>query len=68
MTYTDGSPVLKDLRLTGWAFVRDVIIELGKIDEGTFRQLGYNSWSEENQFSPENNTFILRAVAGLIAH
>jgi hypothetical protein len=67
MTYTDGTPILKDLRFTGWAFIREVIIELGKIDEVAFRQLGYTHWSEENQFSPANNTAILRAVAGLVA-
>ena len=62
MTYTDGTPVLKDLRLTGWEFIRDVILELGKIDDVAFREQGYDRWSEENQFSPKNNAFILRAV------
>ena len=62
MIYTDGTPVLKDLRLTGWAFIRDVILELGKIDDVAYRELGYDNWSEENQFSPKNNAFIMRAV------
>ncbi len=62
MTYTDGTPVLKDLDLTGWQFVRDVIVELGKIDDLAFRELGYDRWSEANQFSPRNNPFILQAV------
>jgi hypothetical protein len=68
MTYTDGSPVLKDLRFTGWKFIRDVITELGKIDETAFRESGYTHWSEENQFSPKNSAYILRAIVGLIAH
>lgn len=68
MTYTDGSRVLRDLRFTGWKFVRDVIVELGKSDETAFRESGYTYWSEENQFSSKNNTYILRAIAGLIAH
>ncbi len=68
MTYTDGSSVLKDMRFTGWAFIRDVIVELGKIDAVAFRELEYNKWSEENQFSPKNNAYILRVIAGLIAH
>jgi hypothetical protein len=66
MTYTDGTPVLKDLRFTGWEFIREVLCELGKADDVAFRELGYGGWSEENQKSPKNNAFILRAVAEVV--
>ncbi len=66
MRYTDGSPVLKDLKLTGWAFIRDVIIELGKADDTAFSELGYDRWSEANQFSRQNNAFILTAVEQVV--
>jgi hypothetical protein len=62
MTYTDGTPVLKDLRLTGWAFIRDVVLELGQIDDLAFRELAYDRWSEENQRSPKNEAFMWRAI------
>jgi hypothetical protein len=62
MTYTDGTPVLKDLKLTGWAFMRDVVIELGKLDDLAFRELGYDRWSEENQRSPKNEPYLWRSV------
>lgn len=62
MRYTDGSHVLMDLNLTGWRFIRDVIIELGVVDDIAFRKLGYDRWTEANQFSKENNSFILGAV------
>lgn len=67
MRYTDGSPVLKDRKLTGWRFIRDVIIELGVVDDVAFNKLGYDSWSETNQFSPQNNAFILRAVEEVVS-
>jgi hypothetical protein len=62
MHYTDGSPVLKDLRLTGWKFIREVLEGLDKADDVGFRELGYDRWSEENQRSPKNNAFILGVV------
>ncbi len=67
MRYTDGSPVLKDLKLTGWSFIRDVIIELGVVDDVAFNKLGYDRWSEANQFSQQNNAFILRAVEEVVS-
>lgn len=66
MRYADGSPVLKDLKLTGWAFIRDVIIELGKAGDTAFRELGYDRWSEANQFSKQNNAYILTAVEQVV--
>jgi hypothetical protein len=62
MRYTDGSPVLKDEQLTGWKFIRSVLAELAQVDDQAFRELNYNNWSEENQRSPKNAPYILRAV------
>jgi hypothetical protein len=62
MRYVDGTPVLKDLRLTGWKFIRDVLEGLAKADDVAFRELGYDRWSEENQRSPKNNAYILGVV------
>lgn len=62
MRYTDGSPVLKDEELAGWQFIREVLLELGRVDDEAFRELGYDRWSEENQRSPRNDAFIFRAV------
>ena len=66
MAYTDGTPVLKDLRLTGWTFIRDVIVEFGRIDDIAFRELGYDRWSEENQRSVKNDGYMFRAVEEVI--
>lgn len=66
LRYADGSPVLKDNRLTGWRLIRDVLVELDKGDDVAFRELGYNSWSEENQRSPRNDQYILQAVAEVV--
>ena len=67
MKYTDGTPVLNDLAFTGWRFMRDVLLELGKADETAFREQAYDRWSEANQFSPKNNAYILRAVEAVAA-
>ncbi len=67
MTYIDGTPVLKDLKLTGWRFIRDVILELGRIDDIAFRELGYDRWSEENQRSPKNEAYLFRVIENVVA-
>lgn len=66
MRYTDGSPVLKDGELAGAEFIREVLLELGRVDDGAFRALGYDTWSEENQRSAKNDAFIFRAVVGVV--
>jgi hypothetical protein len=62
MRYTDGTPVLKDVQLTGWRFIRDVLAGLDSVDDVAFRELGYDRWSEVNQRSPKNDAYILRVV------
>lgn len=60
--YSDGTPVLKDLRLVGWRFVRELLGELGRADAMAFREQGYDRWSEKYQSSPQNDAYLLRAV------
>ena len=67
MTYTDGTPVMKDMKLRGWRFVRDVLLELGEEDDVAYREQGYARWSEAHQFSPQNDAYILRAVERVAA-
>ena len=66
MKYVDGTPVLKDLKFTGWEFIRDVLAELAKADDVAFRELGYDRWSEESQRSAKNDAYILRAVEEVV--
>lgn len=66
LRYTDGTPVLKDLRLTGWRFIREVLQALDQADDIAFSELGYDRWSEENQKSPKNNAYIMRAVTDVM--
>lgn len=62
LTYSNGERVLEDLQLNGWEFMREVLLELGRADDAAFRQLGYRSWTEENQKSQQNSPFIYEAV------
>lgn len=62
LTYSNGAPVLEDLRLNGWELMREVLRELAKVDRVVFRELGYDRWSEANQNAKANSPFIYRAV------
>ncbi|CAK8720846.1 hypothetical protein H206_03472 [Candidatus Electrothrix aarhusensis] len=62
LVYADDQPVFKSMRFPGWMFIRDVLIELNRMDDIAFRELGYQEWSAENQSSPKNNTYIMEAV------
>ncbi len=62
MTYSNGEKVLKDFRLNGADLIREVLIELGKMDDVAYKELGYSSWSENNQKSQRNNAYIYQAI------
>jgi hypothetical protein len=62
LRYTDGKPVLADVKLTGWRWMRRVLNALAEADDRAFAELGYTSWTEENQRSQQNSRFILEAV------
>ena len=62
LRYSDGKPVLQDLEFNGAPVMRDILLELGKMDDVAFKELGYEDWSEENQKSPRNAPFIYQAV------
>lgn len=63
LTYCNGAKVFKDFRLHGWQLIRDLLVELGRVEQAAFRELGYAAWSEANQLSPSNNGYIYRAAA-----
>ena len=62
LRYSDGSPVLRDRTLRGAEIMRDILIELGKLDDVAFEKLKYEKWSEKNQRAEENNPYIYKAV------
>ncbi len=62
LAYANEKPVFKSMRFPGWMFIRDVLIELGRMDDTAFQELGYQEWTEENQLSPKNNSYIMQAI------
>lgn len=62
LTYTNGEPVLEDMRLNGAEFMKEVLLELGKLDDTAFERLGYEKWSEPNQKSLKNSPYIYKAI------
>jgi hypothetical protein len=62
LTYANGKKVLRDFRLQGADFMREVLIALGKMDEIAYQELGYSSWLEKNQKSQQNNAYIYQAI------
>lgn len=65
--YVNGQPVLKDHRLTGWVFIRDLFKALDAADDTVRQQRGLMRWSEAEQFSPANNAIIHRTVKQAVA-
>ncbi len=66
LRYSDGSRVLKDHSLHGVEVMREILLELGEQDDDAFKDLGYESWSEENQRADQNNPYIYRAVMDVL--
>lgn len=66
LTYTDGSPVLADRDLSGAAFMRSVLLELGRADDRAFRELGYGEWKLDKQNSKRNDPHIYNAVMDVL--
>ena len=66
MKYSNGSPVLQDLNFVGSNVMREILIELGTLDDVAFKELGYESWTEVNQTSEKNSTYIYQAVMDVL--
>jgi hypothetical protein len=62
LVYADDKAVFKSMRFPGWMFIRDVLIELNRMDDIAFRELEYQEWSVKNQSSQKNNSYIMEAV------
>lgn len=66
LRYSDGSPVLRDRTLQGAAIMREIVIELGKLDDVAFRNLKYERWTEKHQRAAENDPYIYKAVMDVL--
>ena len=66
LRYSDGTPVLRDQALNGAPLMRDILLELGKLDDVAFKELEYTDWSEANQLSPKNSAYIYQAVMDVL--
>ena len=66
LKYSSGIPVLHDADFVGIEVMRDILIELGQLDDLAFKELGYDSWSEANQTSEKNSPYIYQAVMDVL--
>jgi hypothetical protein len=66
LRYSDGSPVLQDHALVGAEIIRDVLVELGRMDDVAFQELGYDKWSEDNQRAAKNDGYIYQGVMDVL--
>lgn len=62
LKYSNGKSVLKDFKLNGVEFMRDVLSKLGEADDLAYEKLNLKKWSEANQKSQKNSPFIYQAV------
>lgn len=65
--YVNGEPVLKDLHLTGWPFIRELLQALDAADDRLQLERSLGRWPEAEQFSPANNAVIHRVVTEVVA-
>lgn len=68
LKYSNGQPVLRDNELVGADIMRDVLLELDKLDDIAFKELGYESWSEDNQRSEKNSPYVYQGVMDVLRH
>lgn len=66
LRYSDGTPVLRDRLLNGAEVMREILIELSKMDDIAFKELEYEKWNEENQTSTKNDPYIYKAVMDVL--
>lgn len=60
--YANGEPVLKDLDLTGAAFIAVLLKKLDEVDDIVHRERKLGRWPETEQKSPANDAVIHRCV------
>lgn len=62
LRYANGKTILKDFKLNGAEFMKDVLVRLGEYDDIAKKDLGFKKWAEKNQKSEKNNPYIYKAV------
>jgi len=66
LKYSNGSNVLSDELFSGAELMRDILIELGKIDGQMMEELGYEKWTLANQGNVKNNDHIYDVVMEIL--
>lgn len=67
MTYTNGKKIVEDNKLKGWRVMKNILLELGKMDDVAYQKIGYKKWSEPNQKSRGNSPYIYQAIINVIS-
>lgn len=62
LRYSNGALVVQDDLLNGHALMREILVELGKLDDVAFAKLKFKDWSEDNQRSQSNNPYIYEGI------
>lgn len=62
LRYSNESRVVQDDLLNGYVLMREILAELGKLDDAAFSKLKFKDWSEDNQRSQRNNPYIYEAI------
>ncbi len=58
--------VLRDNELVAADIMRDILLELDKLDDVAFKELGYESWSEDNQASEKNSPCVYQGIMDVL--
>ena len=68
LRYSNGEPVLKDTLLHGALLMKDILLELAKLDDRKQEDSQSESWTLDEQDSPENDPYIYEAVMNVLRH
>lgn len=66
LTYSNGEPVMKDFIFSGALTMALVLRELEKLDDVSFAENAYNSWSEARQNDIRNTSYIAQGVKNIL--
>ncbi len=62
LTYSDGTPVIKDRIFKGAAMMKAVLEGVAAVERTPFNTYRYGEWSRKNKRNDKNNQYILGAV------
>ena len=62
LTYSDGTPVMKDRSFTGARMMREILAGFAAVEHEPFSKHQYGAWSSAVRRDPRNNPYLVEAI------